>query len=277
MKPELRDLSGLFSLEGKVALVTGGAGILGRHFCLGLAQYGATVVCGDLDLESAEEFCAEANSQFGVTIEPLALDVAAPNSVAKAISSIVEKHGQIDILHNNAAAKSSDLAKFFTAFEEYDLNTWREIMSVNVDGMFLVAQAVGRQMVKQKTGGAIVQTASIYGLSAPDNRIYEGSEYNGMKINTPAVYAASKAAVIGLTGYLSTYWAKQNIRVNTIVPGGVESGQNDVFKGNYSKRVPLGRMAHAHEMVGALIFLSSDAASYVTGQNITVDGGLTAW
>ena len=183
----------------------------------------------------------------------------------------------IDILHNNAAAKTRDLEKFFASFETFELETWREIMSVNIDGMFLMAQAVGKQMVTQGTGGAICQTSSIYGIMAPDNRIYEGADYNGVAINSPAVYSASKAAVVGLSNYLATYWANQNIRVNTISPGGVESGQNDTFKNKYGVRIPMGRMAEAKEMVGALIYLSSDAASYVTGQNIAVDGGLSAW
>ena len=150
-------------------------------------------------------------------------------------------------------------------------------MAVNLDGMFLVAQAVGKQMVAQGRGGSIIQTASIYGVMAPDHRIYEGSFYLGHQINTPAVYAASKAAVIGLTKYLATYWADKGIRVNTLTPGGTESGQNDEFIRRYSARIPLNRMANAHEMVGALLYLAADASSYVTGQNIIVDGGLDAW
>src|SRR5690606_26130881 len=112
---------------------------------------------------------------------------------------------------------------------------------------------------------------------APDQRIYKGSHYMEMEINTPAVYSTSKAAVIGLTKYLATYWAPHNIRVNTLSPGGVESGQNDIFQKNYSARIPMGRMAERGEMTGALIYLASDASKYVTGQNILIDGGLSAW
>jgi NAD(P)-dependent dehydrogenase (short-subunit alcohol dehydrogenase family) len=142
--------------------------------------------------------------------------------------------------------------------------------------MFLVAQAAGRHMAVHG-GGSIIQTSSIYGVVAPDQRIYEGSFYLGGAINTPAVYSASKAAVIGLTRHLATYWASANIRVNTLTPGGVESGQNAEFSRRYSARVPLGRMAETGDMVGALVFLASDASGYVTGQNLVVDGGLTAW
>ena len=150
-------------------------------------------------------------------------------------------------------------------------------MSVNIDGMFLVAQAVGKQMVQQGKGGSIIQTASIYGVMGPDQRIYEGSSYLGRPINTPVAYSTSKTAVVGLTKYLATYWADKNIRVNTLTPGGVESGQNDDFKRRYTARIPMGRMAEQDEMAGALIYLASDASSYVTGQNIVVDGGLEAW
>jgi NAD(P)-dependent dehydrogenase (short-subunit alcohol dehydrogenase family) len=143
--------------------------------------------------------------------------------------------------------------------------------------MFLVAQAVGRQMIRQGAGGSIIQTSSIYGIRASDKRIYEGSQYMGMQISNPAVYSASKAAVVGLTTYLAAYWVDQGIRVNTLTPAGVDSGQNATFKARYSARVPLGRMAQADEIVGALIYLASDASSYVTGQNIVVDGGLSAW
>lgn len=150
-------------------------------------------------------------------------------------------------------------------------------MSVNLDGMFLAAQAIGSQMIKQGKGGSIIQTSSIYGILGPDQRIYEGSYYLERKINTPAVYSASKAAVIGLSKYLAAYWADKKIRVNTLTPGGSESGQNDVFVKKYSARTPLGRMGRPDEMVAALIFLASEASSYVTGQNIVVDGGLSAW
>ncbi len=150
-------------------------------------------------------------------------------------------------------------------------------MAVNVEGMVHMAQAVGKHMIAGKISGSIIQTASIYGVVAPDQRIYEGSEYLGREINTPAVYSASKGAVLALTRHLATYWAKYGIRVNSLTPGGVESGQNETFKRLYANRVPLGRMAQADEMVGAALFLASEASSYVTGQNIIVDGGLTAW
>ena len=185
--------------------------------------------------------------------------------------------GGVHVLHNNAASKSSDLEAFFAPFEEYSPEEWRSIMAVNIDGMFHVAQAAGRQMIEQGTGGSIIQTSSIYGIRGSDKRIYEGSFYLDRQISNPAAYSTSKAAVVGLTTYLAAYWADQGIRVNTLTPAGVESGQNDAFKARYAARVPMGRMARADEMVGALVYLASDASSYVTGQNIVVDGGLSAW
>lgn len=267
----------LFDLRGKVAVVTGGVGILGQHFCAGLAESGANVVVVDLQGETAQKSAQLLVERYKIKAIGLGCDVSEPKSVQAMVAEVVAEFGEINILHNNAAGKSDDLDAFFAPFEEYRFDQWRQIMAVNLDGMFLIAQAVGKQMVAQGRGGSIIQTASIYGVMAPDHRIYEGSFYLGRQINTPAVYTASKAAVIGLTKHLATYWADKGIRVNTLTPGGTESGQNEEFKRRYSARIPLGRMANTHEMVGALLYLASDASSYVTGQNIIVDGGLSAW
>lgn len=266
----------LFDLSGKTALVTGASGILGRHFCSGLAEAGAAVALVDIRAEAVQELAAELAGKYGTKALGFVCDVSDPASVAGMVEQVVGKFGGIDILHNNAAGKSDDLDAFFAPFEDYSFEQWRQIMAVNLDGMFLVAQAVGKQMVSQGRG-SIIQTSSIYGLMAPDQRIYEGSFYLGRQINAPAVYSASKAGVIGLTKYLAAYWADKGIRVNAIAPGGAESGQNEEFMRRYSARIPMGRMAQAHEIVGALLYLASDASSYVTGQTIAVDGGLAAW
>lgn len=268
---------GAFDLNGKTAVVTGGAGLLGPHFCAGLAESGARVAVVDVQDGKADELAQALRARYGTEAIGVACDVSDPASVQAMVGRVVAAFGGIDILHNNAASKSRDLAAFFAPFEEYTLDQWRQVTAVNLDGMFLVAQAVGRQMIEQGRGGTIIQTASIYGVMAPDHRIYEGSSYGGRPINTPAVYTASKAAVIGLTKHLATYWADKGIRVNALTPGGVESGQNDEFQRRYANRVPMNRMACAHEMVGALLYLASEASSYVTGQNIIVDGGLDAW
>lgn len=267
-----------FDLTGRTAIVTGGGGILGQGFCEVLAAHGANVAVFDVNEGSAHKTVAAiAASAPTVKAIAVACDVSSDVSVAGAVARVVAELGGIDILHNNAASKSANLADFFTPFEDYKIEVWREIMGVNIDGMFLMAQAVGKQMLAQGRGGSIIQTASIYGVVAPDQRIYEGSHYLNRAINTPAVYAASKAAVIGLSRYLASYWGAHGIRVNTLTPGGVESGQNDVFSKKYSARVPMARMARADEMQSALLFLASDASSYMTGQNLVIDGGLTCW
>lgn len=259
-------------LDGQVAVVTGGAGILGNVFCRALVEAGARVAVLDV-LESAAKTRA---GELGAGAEGFGCDVSDPASVSAAVDAVMARFGRIDILINNAATKTNDVRAFFEPFETYSLDTWREVMGVNIDGMFLMAQAVGREMLKAGSG-RIVQTASIYGLVGPDERIYDGSEYLGGPINTPAVYSASKAAVIGLTKWLATHWADKGIRVNCLVPGGVSSGQNGVFDQRYSDRTPMGRMARAEEMAPPLLFLASEASSYVTGQVLAVDGGWTAW
>jgi len=271
-----KEATDLFSLSGKVVLVTGGAGLLGQVFCQAFADSGADLAVVDIDDQAAKSVATNIAKQSGRKVRGIGCDITSPESVSKMVKTVVGDLGRIDVLINNAASKGSNLDEFFKPFEDYSLQIWREVMSVNIDGLFLVAQAVGKQM-KLQGGGSIIQTSSIYGVVAPDQRIYEGSEYNGRPINTPAVYSASKAAVLGLTSYLSTYWANSGIRVNSLTPGGISSGQNKTFDEKYSNRVPLQRMGQASELVGALIYLASDASSYVTGQNVIVDGGLSAW
>ena len=266
----------MFDLGGRVAVVTGAVGILGRRFCAGLADCGASVAAVDLDASATRDFAADLHAAYGTPCIGVAADVSDPKSVTGMVDQVEATLGPIDILHNNAATKGRDLARFFAPVETFSLEAWREIMAVNLDGAFLVAQAVGARMA-ERGRGSIIQTASIYGVVGPDARIYEGSRYLGRAINTPAIYSASKAGLLGLTRYLAAVWGPRGVRVNAITPGGVSSGQNETFERQYAARVPLGRMGKADEMVGALIFLASDASAYVTGQNIIVDGGLTAW
>lgn len=266
----------LFDLAGKIAVVTGGTGILGEHFVRGLASQGASVAVLDLDQDKLDSQAARISADYGSTVKGFACDITDQEALKRVIDEIERTIGPIDILHNNAASKGDDLKALFAPIEEYRADVWRKIMEVNLNAMFYVAQQVGSRMAR-RGHGSIIQTSSIYGIMGPDNRIYEGSSYMGGPINTPPVYAASKAGVVGLTKYLATLWAPRNVRVNTLVPGGVESGQNETFMRQYSNRIPLGRMARAEEMVGTLIYLASDASSYVTGQTLMVDGGLSAW
>lgn len=261
-----------FSLTDRVVVVTGGGGILGTRMVGALVAAGAKVAVVERELDKAAAACTGLSDFSGEAV-PFAADIRETASVEAAAAAIELRFGAVHGLVNNAAAKS---VNFFEPFETFPVKDWKEVMDVNLTGAFICAQVFGRGMA-QRGHGAIVNTLSIYGVVAPDQRIYEGSLYEGHAINTPAIYSASKAGLWGLTKYLSSYWGHRNVRVNALTPGGVFSGQNDEFVSRYSARVPLGRMADKDEMSGALIFLLSDAASYVTGQNVMVDGGLTVW
>lgn len=273
----LPDYTGLFDLSGKSAIVTGAGGILGRHFSAALAAHGASVALVDIDGAAVEALASELSGRHTASMVPIQCDLADPDAVEHMIQSASSALGGIDIVHNNAVTKGDSLEAMFAPAESYAPETWRQHMAVNLDGAFHVMKSAGALMLEQGRGGSIISTASIYGLLGADDRIYEGSNYLGMQINTPPSYAAAKAGLIGLTRYFAARWGPAGIRVNAIAPGGVESGQNAEFSKRYGARVPLGRMARSNEVVGAVVWLASDAASYVTGQVISVDGGLTAW
>lgn len=265
----------IFNLKGKVALVTGGVGILGREYCQALAEFGATVILADLDAETCRKTAEKISADTGAEVEGYAVDLSSEQSLKNFTAKVLKKYQDIDILINNAGAKSDN---FFAPLESFPLEDWNQVMNVNVTAMFLMAREIGSKMA-ERGKGSIINVSSIYGVVAPDQRIYEGSWYEelGGAINTPLIYSASKGAVISMTKYLATYWGAKGVRTNTITPGGVTSGQNSTFSEKYSARVPMGRMAVKSDMVGAILFLASEASSYVNGQNIIVDGGLTAW
>lgn len=264
-----------FRLENKVIVITGGTGILGNLYCRRLAEAGAKVVVADIDQKACTDLAVEISVQTGTCCYGLAVDLAYEDSVVYWAKQLFNVVGHVDVLINNAATKSEN---FFAPLERYSLEDWNKVMAVNVTGMFLATRELGSQMANRGKG-SIINISSIYGCVGPDQRIYEGSWYEslGGAINTPLIYSATKGAVVAMTKYLATYWGPKGVRTNTLTPGGVASGQNGVFHENYSKRVPLGRMADPEEMVGALMFLASDASTYVNGQNLIVDGGWTAW
>lgn len=268
----------VFSLQGKTGIITGGAGILGTRFAPAFLASGANVVIADVEIERARKHANDLSEEHGpnrvITVQ---CDVTQRDSVNAMVEETVRTFGDIHWLLNNAGSAAEDPKEYFASFEDYDLAEWHRVMAINLDGMFLVAQAVGKRMVAQGVGGSIIQTSSIYGVLASDNRIYEGSTFKDYAINCPAVYSASKAGVLGLTRWLASYWADKNIRVNSVAPGGVFSHENDVFTAKYSARIPLGRMARDDEITGTMLYLASDASSYVTGQCLMVDGGLSAW
>lgn len=261
-------------LEDKLAVVTGAAGIIGSVIVKQLYAHGARVAMVDIDASTLSKIEKEISDPERV--RGFVCDLSDASAIFEGVGTIVTWGGEIDILFNNAATKTENLQRFFDPVEDYSLDTWREVMAVNTDGLFVMARECAKSM-KRRGCGSIVQTASIYGVMAPDMRIYEGSEYMGRPINTPPIYAASKGAVIALTRYLAALWASDGIRVNTLSPGGVSSGQNGIFHEKYRARVPLARMAEAQEIADAALFLASPASSYITGQNLMVDGGLSIW
>jgi NAD(P)-dependent dehydrogenase (short-subunit alcohol dehydrogenase family) len=264
-----------WDLGGKVAVVTGACGILGSLYCRRLSAQGAKVVVADISEDRCTELARSIRVETGGEVIALAVDLADEQSTCAWAELVLAGAGQVDVLVNNAAAKSPG---FFAPLDRFTLADWNAVMTVNVTGMFLVTREIGPSMVRRGSG-SIINVSSIYGVVGPDQRIYEGSwdEELGGQINTPLVYSASKGAVIAMTRYLATYWGPRGVRTNTLTPGGVLSGQNSVFSEKYGERVPLGRMATAEDMVGALLFLASDASAYVNGHNLVVDGGWTAW
>lgn len=261
-----------FSLTGRTVVITGGGGILGQRIVRALVGAGANVAVIEPDLDKAAAACPSEENLTGQA-RPFSADITDPSRVREVAEEIETRLGPVSGLINAAAIKSPN---FFEPFETFPIEDWKQVMDVNLTGAFLCAQVFGGAMAR-RSEGAIINVLSIYGIVAPDQRIYEGSMYEGHPINTPAIYSASKAGLWGLTRYLSAYWGDKNVRVNAVTPGGVFSGQNDTFVGRYSARVPMGRMADKDEMSGAVVFLLSSAASYITGQNIVVDGGLSVW
>lgn len=266
-----------FSLAGKTSLVTGGAGLLGREFARTLAEAGSTVFLADVDQESVD-IAVNGLKTHNDKVQGLVMDVTQPESVIKAMDDIIAITGRMNVLVNSAALDPKfdpeHPQKLDNAFEEYSLQQWQQGLDVNLTGVFLVTQAACRLMVKQGSG-SIINLCSTYGLVGPDQRIYEKA---GQKmVYKPVFYSVSKAGVLGFTRFLAAYYAGTRIRVNALTPGGVENDHEEQFVKNYSSRTILGRMAHKDEMNGALLFLASDASSYMTGGNLVVDGGWTAW
>jgi NAD(P)-dependent dehydrogenase (short-subunit alcohol dehydrogenase family) len=266
-----------FDLKGRSAIVTGGAGLLGKEFCRTLAQAGAQVVVADLNVTAAQSV-AKALQQEGLVALPVGVDVTDPESVQAMMQATLEAYLRLDILVNSAAMDpkfdDSHPGEHNNSFEDYPLSAWKQALDVNLTGMFLCCQAAARQMLAQ-TRGVVINICSIYGVVGPDQRIYQ---VPGKAVQyKPACYSVTKAGVLGLTRYLATYLAGQNIRVNALTPGGVYTNHDEAFIQNYSARAVLGRMAQRDEMNGALLFLASDASSYMTGANLVVDGGWTAW
>jgi NAD(P)-dependent dehydrogenase (short-subunit alcohol dehydrogenase family) len=265
----------LFSVRDRTVVVTGGSGRLGASFCRSLLSREAKVAIFDLESPLADFRPKERDSAAFRFHE---VDITDRSSIATALAAVERDWGVPHGLVNAAAIDTPPdaPAEENGPFETYPVASWDEVMAVNVKGVMLTCQTIGAAMAKAGRG-AIVNIASIYGVVSPCQDLYEYRRKRGETFYKPAAYATSKSALLNLTRYLATYWAKSGVRVNTLTPGGVFSGQERPFLENYSARVPLGRMAREDEYDGALLFLLSDASSYMTGANLVVDGGWTAW
>ncbi len=269
----------LFDLSDRVAVVTGGAGLLGREHARALASAGARVAIVDIDREEAECAAAAVAGWTGGEVIGLPVNVTDPDSLRMLDRAVIALYGRIDVLINNAAIndrfESPELAAEQSRFESYPVAQWRRVMEVNVTGTFLAAQVMGPRMVEQGRG-SIINIASTYGIVAPDPSLYERPDGARPFMKSPS-YPASKGAVISFTRYLAAYWGSTGVRVNALAPGGVENGQEPWFVHNYARRTPLGRMAAPDDYRGAVVFLASDASSYMTGATLVVDGGYSVW
>ena len=269
-----------FDLTGRVAVVTGGVGLLGAEFCRTLAEAGAAVVVVDLNA-SASQATAVSLTNSGFKALAVPTDVTQPEAVNALVERTLAAFGRLDILVNSAALDPKfdpeAVSKGITpgAFEDYPLDLWNSALHVNLTGMFLMTQACVKPMIAQGKKGSIINICSTYGLNGPDQRIYVKE---GKRVAfKPVYYTVTKAGVMGFTRYLAAYYADTEIRVNALTPGGVFNNHEDYFVKNYSAKTILGRMARKDEMNCALLFLASDASSYMTGNNVVVDGGWTAW
>ena len=271
-----------YDLTGKKIVITGGAGFLGRHFAAAVAEMGALPILLDMGADYLLQASTEL-AQNGVKTATYTVDICDKINVQSVVNEIVNFHGTIDVFINSAAFAMKNLQEggddFFADFEVYDQKLWQVSLDVNLTGTFLILQAVGKVM-KTQQNGVVINIASDVAVISPDHRIYKADEkfdYDGVEFNTPIGYSATKAGMLAMTRYLATYWAEDGIRVNSFSPAGVFRDHDPKFVEQLTYRIPLGRMAFAEEYKGPIVFLASDASSFMTGANLIVDGGRTAW
>jgi len=277
MSKENNRVSELFDLTGRVAIVTGGAGLLGYHHGAILAAAGAHVVLLDLAVANPALRAEQLQLAHGPECLGIAADITSEKSLESVRAQVMARFGRVDILINNAAnnpkVEDQKPGQPWSRLENFPLATWNADIAVGLTGAFLCSRVFGQEMVK-RGGGVILNVASDLAVIAPDQRLYrqEGLPENEQPVK-PVTYSVVKTALLGLTRYLSTYWVTSGVRVNAISPGGVFNGQPDEFTAKLHALIPMARMAKRDEYQGAILFLCSDASSYMTGQNLVVDGG----
>lgn len=275
-----RDTEVLFDLTGRVAVITGGAGLLGYKHAEAIAAAGGFPVLVDLSVAAPEAKADQLRSAFGVRALGCTTDITRPDEVTSLLATVLEQFGTVDILINNAANNpkvEESIGQPWSRFEQFSLDAWEADLAVGLTGAFLCSQVIGTEMARRKKG-VILNIASDLAVIAPDQRLYRQAGLpDDQQPVKPVTYSVVKTALVGLTRYLATYWADSGVRVNAISPGGVYNGQSDEFVTRLSALIPLSRMAHVDEYKGAILFLCSDASSYMTGFNLVIDGGRSSW
>jgi NAD(P)-dependent dehydrogenase (short-subunit alcohol dehydrogenase family) len=276
----MENAKNLFDLTGRVAIITGGTGLLGQQHAEAIAKAGGIPVLADIRVSGVDPTDQAWKARFGEKACAVQTDITDPQSVKKLLQTVLDKFGRIDILVNNAAnnPKMENKAEVeFSRLENFPLEQWDADLNVGLKGAFLCSQIIGSEMARHKQG-VIVNVASDLAVIAPDQRLYRKpglpEEQQPVK---PVTYSVVKTGLVGLTRYLATYWAHCGIRVNAISPGGVYNNQADDFVERLANLIPLGRMANASEYQAAILFLCSDASSYMTGSNLVIDGGRSCW
>jgi NAD(P)-dependent dehydrogenase (short-subunit alcohol dehydrogenase family) len=276
----MSELGNLFDLTGRVAVITGGAGLLGRQHGRAIAAAGGIPVLVDVQQQQAAEIAAALSHEYGVPAIGCATDITRQPEIEALRDEVLTRFRRLDILINNAANNPKMEAGTevnFSRLENFPLPQWEADIAVGLTGAFLCSKVLGSHMANNG-GGVIVNVASDLALIAPDQRIYrQPGVAEPMQPVKPVTYSVVKSALVGLTRYLASYWADKNVRVNAISPGGVYNGQPEDFVMRLTNLIPLGRMAAVDEYQGAIVFLCSDASSYMTGTNLVVDGGRSCW
>jgi NAD(P)-dependent dehydrogenase (short-subunit alcohol dehydrogenase family) len=273
-------LNNLFNLSGKVFVVTGACGLLGRSHCDAIARVGGIPVVLDLDQLQTENLASEISQKYSVECKGFSVDITNEEQIAENANSLTSIFGKIDGLVNNAAnnpkVENSD-DKNFSRLENFPLDVWHNDLSVGLTGAFLCCKHYGTKISQNSNGGVILNISSDLGLIAPDQNLYRddllSDDYQPVK---PVTYSVIKSGLLGLTRYMATYWPEK-VRCNALCPGGVEVGQSEEFLNKIKEKIPMKRMARVNDYQGSLIYMLSEASSYMNGSLVSVDGGRTVW
>jgi len=278
---KIKSFNSLFRLDGKVIVITGAGGLLGKKHAEVIAAFGGSPVLLDLHEGPIKKLAGELTKKYSVSATAMAVDITNEEEIFSSCNQIINQFGKIDGLVNNAAnnPKVEDSSKTnFSRLENFPIETWNQDILVGLTGAYLCSKHYGAQIAKNPNGGSIINISSDLGLMGPDQRLYmkPGVADDNQPVK-PVSYSVVKTGLLGLTRYLATYWADRNVRCNALCPGGVENGQPEHFLNEACLRIPMGRLAQSGEYQGVLVFMLSDASSYLNGAVIPVDGGRTAW